>query len=255
MGTRNWVFAVVGLIVFMALSFFAGFAISFVRETPKGITDDAGNLGKLTSLEVSSDMMDPNTVIVALASKRRYSPQEMAVSTLQATKKLASAGQLLDKWLKVKFSHRFYDRKIEFIVSTETIKGKNSGKTGNIDFWNQALSTLPGLRQTGRMFGGVDGFIELFRSLEPEAEVMFANRTLAVTSRSRLDWKENCLGLVMSVQACAQAAGFYPDRIDIKVGDGDRMLVVEIAGADLKSLMQGYLTPQEFQTRIVMGWE
>jgi hypothetical protein len=254
MGKRSIVFVAIGMIVFLVAAFFAGYAISFVPENPKSLNDDIGNLKKLTSLEVSSDLMDPNMVKVYLTSNRKYSPQELAVSTLECVKKLSLAGQVLDKWLKVKFCHKFFDRKIDFIVSTDTIKNKNSGATGNIEFWNQALATMPQQYPTGKVFSGVDGFVELYRSLEPEADVTFADRTLNVSSQSKLNWKANCLGLVMSVHACAQSVGFYPDKVEMVVNDGDRNLSLRFSGTDLKSLMQGQLTPQEFQTRIVMGW-
>lgn len=254
MGKKSWIFVLAGMVVFLAASFFIGYSTSLSGNIPVEHTNELEKLRKLTGLDISSDLNDSAMINILLASKHRYTPQTLAVSTLQCSKKLASAGELLQKWQKVKLTHKFSDTKMEFILTTEAILGKEKGTVGNIAFWNQALATKTS-KGKSQGFSGMDGFFELFGALEPEAETSLVDRTFVVSSQSKLGWKESCLSLMMSAQACAQEVGFYPDRFDLTVDDAGRKLRLSFTGADLKSLMQGYLTPQEFQTRIRMGWE
>ncbi len=254
MGKKSWFFVLAGMIVFLAASFFVGYSTSLSGNIPVEHTNEIEKLRKLTGLEISSDLNDPVMINILLVSKHRYSPQTLAVATLQCSKNLAKAGDLLLNWQKVKLTHKFSDAKMEFILGVETILGKEKGTVGNIAFWNQALATKT-FTSKSQAFSGMDGFFELFRTLEPEAEVSLADRTFVVSSQAKLDWQETCLSLMMSAHAVAQEVGFYPEQFDLTVSDGDRRLNLRFSGASLKSLMQGQLTPQEFQTRIVMGWE
>lgn len=254
MGKKSWFFILAGLIVFLAASFLIGYSTSLSGNLPVEHTNELEKVRKISGLDISSDLGDPVMINIVLASKHRYTPQALAVSTLQCSKNLAKAGGLLSKWQKVKLTHKFSDVKMEFILATETILGKEKGTVGNIAFWNQALATKTFSGKT-QSFSGMDGFFELFRTLEPEAEVSLADRTFVVSSQSKAGWLQTCLSLMMSAHACAQEVGFYPEQFDLTVNDGDRRLRLSFSGANLKSLMQGYLTPQEFQMRIVMGWE
>lgn len=254
MGKKSWFFILAGMVVFLAASFLIGFSTSLSGNIPIERTNELEKVRKLTGLEISSDLADPAMINIVLVSKHRYSPQALAVSTLQCSKDLAKAGELLANWQKVKLTHKFSDAKMDFILGVETILGKEKGIVGNIAFWNQALATKT-FSGKSQAFSGMDGFFELYRALEPEAEVSLADRTFVVNSQSKLGWKETCLSLMMSAHAVAQEVGFYPEQFDLTVSDGDRRLNLRFSGASLKSLMQGQLSPQEFQTRIVMGWE
>lgn len=255
MGTRNWVYTVAGLVVFLGLAFWLGFSSSFGSDMPPMPVDDAQKLAKATGLDVAADAADPVMMNVTLVSRERYTPQAMAISTLKAVGRIAGPGILPGKWLKVKFTHKFTDRTTSLVIPVETVLGKAKGSIGNIDFWNQALSSVSQRAYAQNPFHGIGGYLDLMRSLEQEASITFADRTLTAVSHSKSGWKEVCVSLMMSAQAAAQATNYYPSQFDLTVNDGSRKLRLKFSGADLKGLMRSYLSPLEFQKKIMMGWE